>query len=301
MLNNIMLFTQLVEIGSFSKTAEILKISPATLTRKIQNLEDSLNKQLLVRDTRNIKLTKEGSLVYLKFKNVKEELDGLHGLLHGASVKRPGILTVILPIELSYHLISPFLVHFTNNHPDIKLNIYYEFSPNELGDREVDIIVTRDSISHPEFVGRLVSTEYIQLYCSPEYANKKTLPLTIDEINNHKIVGLSHSIKKKPIEYIKFVNKFTKEQFLWGNFKNSELISNMGMQNLQIGSSGEYLITTWEFLCDQLVKQGKLIQVLPEWHAYEQEFYLYCHHEISPVCQLFINFIEMCMKRSFKS
>lgn len=60
MFDNIVLFTQLVENGSYSKTAEKLNISPSTLSRKIQDLEAYFNQLLMIRDTRSFELTEFG-------------------------------------------------------------------------------------------------------------------------------------------------------------------------------------------------------------------------------------------------
>lgn len=75
MFENIVIFTHLVEIGSFSKTAEALNMASSTITRKIQDLEVYFDKLLFLRDTRNVKLTLEGKLVYQKFKKLRSHLN----------------------------------------------------------------------------------------------------------------------------------------------------------------------------------------------------------------------------------
>ena len=74
MFDNIVIFTQLVEIVSFNKTADHLNIATSTLTRKIQELEAYFNKLLLVRDTRNLNLTPDGELLYQNFKGLRLQL-----------------------------------------------------------------------------------------------------------------------------------------------------------------------------------------------------------------------------------
>jgi len=301
MFDNIVIFTQLIEIGNFGKTAEYLNLSPSTLTRKIQDLENYLNKQLLIRDTRNIELTSEGSMVYLQFKDLRGQLNNLYKSFNEDNSKKSGILNVILPIEFSYGLISPYLSYFIKDHPDIKLNVYYELRPDELKNMDINIIITRRQINYPEYISRLIRSESIQLYCTPQYALKNGMPLTIEDIGNHNLIGcIEHSTETNSLDYITFTNKYTHEKFLWSNLDNTVLKTNMSTHSLHIGLAGEHIFGSWSFPCSDLVNQGKLLQVLPEWYAFKQDFYLYCRKKTSPLDQTFIDFINRCMNHSIE-
>ena len=94
MFDNIVIFTQLVEIGSFNKTADHLNIATSTLTRKIQDLETYFNKILLIRDTRNLKLTPDGELLYQQFKGLREQLRDFFNILNPASNTNKGEIKI---------------------------------------------------------------------------------------------------------------------------------------------------------------------------------------------------------------
>ncbi len=71
------LFLHLASSLNFSKTSEQLYVSPSTLTRIIQRLEDDLGVQLFSRDNRSVRLTPAG----VRFQQfVKKYLEDWHQL-----------------------------------------------------------------------------------------------------------------------------------------------------------------------------------------------------------------------------
>lgn len=59
-LDDIALFIQVVEQGSFTKAADLNDLPKSTISRRIRNLEDSLQCRLLERTTRKLTLTDVG-------------------------------------------------------------------------------------------------------------------------------------------------------------------------------------------------------------------------------------------------
>lgn len=295
MFDNIFIFTQLVEIGAFNLTAQRLNMAPSTVTRKIQKLENYLGKMLLLRDTRNIKLTKDGKLVYLQFKEMRNELSNIYNTLNISTNKKTDTLNIVLPIEFSYNLISPYISTFSDNNPDIKINLYYEFNPDSLGDRDIDIVVTPKDISDARYLRKLIRTETISFYCTPEYADKYGLPNKIEDISNHKLIGGIDPIEKTPMKYISLTNRYTHEHFLLNNL-DSSLRTNMALHSLQIGLTGNHIFGAWNFLCANLVKEGRLLHVLPAYYTFSRDIYLYHKGKIKIIEHEFIDLINQCMR-----
>ena len=55
--DDIFLFVQVVEAGSFAKVAQQLEITNSVVSKRIGRLESALNMQLLYRTTRKLSLT----------------------------------------------------------------------------------------------------------------------------------------------------------------------------------------------------------------------------------------------------
>ena len=59
-LHAMTVFTRVAELGSFSRAAERLQLSPGSVTTSVRNLESVLGVQLLTRTTRRVSLTDDG-------------------------------------------------------------------------------------------------------------------------------------------------------------------------------------------------------------------------------------------------
>ncbi|MDR1712973.1 MAG: LysR family transcriptional regulator [Coriobacteriales bacterium] len=81
-------FVVVAELLNYSEAARQLFISPATLTRHICALEDTLGVQLLERNSRYVRLTPAGQILRQELDVLLPQLDGLH-----ARVCRSNILT----------------------------------------------------------------------------------------------------------------------------------------------------------------------------------------------------------------
>jgi DNA-binding transcriptional LysR family regulator len=68
-------FIEIVEAGSYSRAAEKLYVAQSALSRQIKELEDELQTQLLMRDSRHIELTPAGQLFFERGKRILEEID----------------------------------------------------------------------------------------------------------------------------------------------------------------------------------------------------------------------------------
>ena len=66
-------FIYVVETGSFSKAAKELYITPASVMKQINALENQLDIKLIERTHRGIQLTKNGEKIYQKTKELIED------------------------------------------------------------------------------------------------------------------------------------------------------------------------------------------------------------------------------------
>ncbi len=299
MFDNIVIFTQLVEIGSFSKTADHLSIATSTLTRKIQELETYFNKLLLIRDTRNLKLTPDGELLYQRFKGLREQLQDFLSMLNPSDHINKGEINVILPVIVSLELISPYISHFNQQYPEIKLNLFYQPKDHNMKDGKIDLSITVHSFKKklpPQYIQRFLRTEYIQFYCTPEYVRKYGLPLNIEQLYDHNVIG-GIGIDDNILNQLIFTHKYTKESVIYNATQNN-IKTNNPAHALTIGLNGEYIFPCWNYYCEQMVQKGELVHVLPEYYIYNADFYLTSRKSIRPEEQLFIDFIYRCMNRS---
>ncbi len=125
-LNQLEIFCKIVELGSFSKAAEALRLSQPTLSGHIRSLEEQLGIILLDRLGRKILPTRAGEMLYLDARKIlrlrgeaEQKMLGLRGELKGDLLV--GASTI--PGE---YIIPSLIKEFRDTYPDIliRLNIY---------------------------------------------------------------------------------------------------------------------------------------------------------------------------------
>lgn len=300
MFDNIFIFVKLVELGSFIKTAHYFRTTKSTISRKIQGLEEYLNKQLLIRNAKKIELTNSGDYLFAKFKHLQDAMSETIQHFNPVQIKNNGELNISLPTMLSKNLITPYIGYFIKQNPHIKLNIVYQHSKPDLD--KFDLIITtayKEQTDSKLYDLRFIRSEYIQLYCTPDYSKKYGLPLTIEDLSLHHVIGgiepTTHEVQNR----VTFTHRYTKEKFT-ANLSNSRIKMSLVEHVISTGLQYDYIFWGWGYQCEKLMRTGQVIQVLPEYILEGIDYYIISKKFITQEEQLFIDFIYRCMNKKIE-
>lgn len=122
-IRNAQLFLHLASSLNYARTSEQMFVSPSTLTRVIQRLEDELGTQLFERDKRSVKLTAAGIRVQ---RFVRLWLDEWHQLqldLQLASNELTGTLRIYCTVTASYSHLPALLDKFRLQCPKAEIQL----------------------------------------------------------------------------------------------------------------------------------------------------------------------------------
>lgn len=117
------IFISVVENGSFTKAAEALYISHSTTSRNVSALEERLNTRLLLRDSRQVRLTEAGSLLYREGKRLLEQIAALEEAVSSAAVTAAGSLSLV-GVSMNSAELRAVYGEFCTKHPGTVLEIY---------------------------------------------------------------------------------------------------------------------------------------------------------------------------------
>lgn len=122
-LEQLKIFISVVENGSFTKAAETLYISHSTTSRNVSALEDRLNTRLLLRDSRHVRLTEAGSLLYREGKRLLERIDALKEEVGRAAKTEAGSISLV-SVSMSCAQLRAVYGEFCAKYPGTVLEIY---------------------------------------------------------------------------------------------------------------------------------------------------------------------------------
>src|SRR5512134_599924 len=131
-LKQIESFVAVAGRGSLTAAANAEGVAPAVIGRRIDALEARLGVKLLVRTTRRITLTHEGSAFLENCQRVLTELASAEASVSAGGVKASGHLRVTAPGGFGRRHVAPLVPKFREAHRDVTISL-------NLSDRVVDL------------------------------------------------------------------------------------------------------------------------------------------------------------------
>jgi molybdate transport repressor ModE-like protein len=137
-LRDLRYFAAIAESGSMTAAAKALHVSQPTLTVAMQNLEEELKSQLLVRERSGVKLTSTGEELLRHAEEVFHLLDRASQRIKGLESEDEGTFVIGCHESLGAYFLPEFMSKFLRAHPKIELLI-----SNETSARTTESVIDR--------------------------------------------------------------------------------------------------------------------------------------------------------------
>ena len=190
-LKQIESFVSVAARGSLTAAAHAEGVAPAVIGRRIDALEERLGVKLLVRTTRKITLTHEGSAFLEDCQRLLADLANAEASVSAGGVKASGYLRVTAPAGFGRRHVAPLVPRFIEQHPDVNVSL-------NLSDRVVDIV--NESYDCAVRVGDLPDSSLISVrmadnrrlcVATPAYLKRAGTPRHPNELMRHQCLTLS--------------------------------------------------------------------------------------------------------------
>lgn len=174
-IDNMMVFTKVVEIHSFTQAAEVLGISKARVSQIVTKLEQSLNTRLLQRTTRSLSLTDAGLRYYEKCCVIQALVGEANSEVQITNNDISGMIRISMPVG-SVDIIN-LLSDFIGQYPRVELDIIESDSYSNLIESRCDLAIRAASVLEDSSLHAAKIGEFSEVICaSPEYL-KNVAPL----------------------------------------------------------------------------------------------------------------------------
>lgn len=125
-------FVAIATRGSLTAAAKAEGVAPAIMGRRLDALEERLGVKLLVRTTRRIALTHEGSAFLEDCQRLLVELANAEASVSAGGVKASGHLRITAPAGFGRRHVAPLVPRFHALHPEVTISL-------NLSDRVIDM------------------------------------------------------------------------------------------------------------------------------------------------------------------
>ncbi|MEM7075424.1 MAG: LysR family transcriptional regulator [Pseudomonadota bacterium] len=287
-LKPIRVFLEVARQLSFSGAAHSLRMTPASVTRIVARLEQTLGQQLLVRTTRQVSLTSAGAVVAARMTPVVEEFDRVRQDILSATRPDDGRLRINAPLSMGVRLLPGLAERFRLAFPRIALDI-------RLTDRLVDVIEEDCDlavrISGPPADKSTIWRKICQVprhaIAAPSLFDRIPVPETPDAIDPATTLSYSPDGAGELWDFSKAARSRTVRA-------GTEVTSNNGDFLYELAKAGAGICVLPDFIVARGMRRGEVIRVLPDWEVSSLWLTLYYppYEQLPPLVATFTDFFE---------
>lgn len=186
-------FVAVATRASLSAAAAAEGVAPAVVGRRLDALEERLGVKLLVRTTRRVSLTFEGSAFLEDCQRLLNEFYNAEASVSLGGIKASGHLRVTAPAGFGRRHVAPLAAHFQDQHPEVSLSL-------DLSDRIVDIV--NESCDLAVRIGHLPDSNLVSVklgnnrrvvVAAPAYLARTPVPTAPSDLARHQCLTFGNS------------------------------------------------------------------------------------------------------------
>ncbi|WP_312431836.1 LysR substrate-binding domain-containing protein [Achromobacter sp.] len=266
-LEDLLLFSEVVEKGGFSAAARVLNMQRSKLSRRVAELEARLGVRLLQRNTRRVSLTPMGEQIHAHAQALAREARSVFDLAASIGDVPAGMLRITAPASLASRVLGGLVARFCVDHPRVRVLLDTRDQIIDLVGEGYDLAfrAQASSLTDAKLNALEIAPVPLALVCSPAMARSAprhprdlaALPLlahgTQDGPHTWRLTGPAGEMESV-------------------EFQPRSLSSNMDTLRAMAGAGlGVALVP--RYLCGPELDQGGLAHILPGWSAAPARIY----------------------------
>lgn len=184
-------FVTVAARGGLTAAARAEGVAPAIIGRRIDALEERLGVKLLVRTTRRVTLTQEGSAFLEDCQRLLTDLDNAEASVSAGGVRATGHLNITAPAGFGRRHVAPLVPRFRELHPDVTLSLNLNDRVVDLAAEGFDCAVRVGDLPDSSLVSVRLADNRRLCVAAPLYLKRHGLPQTPQDLARFDCLTLS--------------------------------------------------------------------------------------------------------------
>ena len=285
----IVAFREVARQGGFAAAARALNLSPPSVSRLVSELEQDLGVRLFNRSTRQIGLTEEGEDFLRLGVSLGDELDSVTEEIRSRRFEPRGLLRISTVVAFGQERVAPAIPGFMARHPRVQVFL-------DISNRKVDLVQEHfdlgirvggpDGLASSSLKARKIYGQRLIFVATPAYVAEHGRPENLADLAGHRLVkqvsgswGVTNQLDVAGTR-----QTLTLPDHFVVNSPNAA--RNAVLSGGVIGLLGDYLV-------DEMLKDGRLVRLLPEAATPEQPIHaVFVHRNYMPAkVRAFIDYL----------
>lgn len=249
-IERLMLFSEVGRHLNFTLAAKELGISRGYLSDQVKRLEQELDVPLLIRTTRNVRLTEEGKRILDGMEDVRGSLIDLERGVVNNRQTLEGLIKITSPALFTERFLLDICHDFHTQHPAIRFSIDSSYINHDLTLSHFDLAFRATNTPPQNMVARALF-EYRQCFCaSPEYVARNGSPKCPSDLRHHQCL-------RGPNQAIWEFEDGEESTSGWLELNDNKMLKREAIL-------GRGIIRVPEYLVDREIENGELVTLLDE-------------------------------------
>jgi DNA-binding transcriptional LysR family regulator len=254
-IQDMRIFARVAALQNLSAAGAELGLTPGTISKRIQALEDELSVRLFDRTTRSLRITEEGKAFLTHVRRILAEVEAARASVDDRMSKPKGKLRIAAPVGLGRRYVGPALCALVSEYPHIEVQLDLKDRPVSLQEDGYDVAIWAGALSDSSAIAKRLAPDRQIIAASPGYLKWRGQPGRAEDLAAHACLVLG-------------------ERFQWSLAKDGiertlrvrgPLKSNDGEILRQAAIEGNGLIQASELELLSDLRSGRLVQVLADY------------------------------------
>lgn len=260
-IGSIELFCKAAELASFSRAAEALGLTPASVSRSIKRLEERLGARLFSRTTRNVRLTSEGELYWQECRQALEQIAEAERAIAGHQKVPTGVLRISAGTLYANYRLLPVLHHFTRAYPQVELDLSLSNRVADIVDEGYDLAIRIGTPQDSRLIAHKLEDATLGIFATPDYLARRGTPQSPDELARHDCLQFILPSSGRAMPWLlrtpagEDIDVVPRSRFR---------VFDDALGCISWGQGGGGLFQTYHFIAAPAVARGELVEVLQD-------------------------------------
>ena len=256
-IQDMRIFARVAAVQNLSAVGIELGLTPGTISKRIQALEDELSARLFDRTTRSIRITEEGATFLTHVERILGEIEAARASVDDTVSKPKGKLKIAAPAGLGRRYVAPALCAFLRDYPEIEAQLDLQDRPVNLQEDAYDLAIRTGALSDSSVIAKRLAPDRHVVAASPAYIARSGRPLRAEDLSSHNCLVLGDRLQwpfsRNGVEIMVRVS--------------GPLRSNNGELLCQAALEGNGLIRASELEILPELNSGQLVEVLADYES----------------------------------
>ena len=187
--NDLRYFLVVARTGSLTEAARFLRVTPSTVSRRIDELERAIKRPLFVRRQTGYRLSEAGDALLPIAETVEARVLAFERAATSSDRDIDGLVRVATPELLGIEFLLPRLAPFFRTVPRLRVDFLANVRPVRLAQQEADILLRVTRPEQGAYKVRHVGKLALGLFGSLTYLAKHPEPRTWADLSGHALIG----------------------------------------------------------------------------------------------------------------